>query len=236
MANDFFKFKQFTIRQDRCAMKVTTLACIQGAWLPDIKPKHILDIGAGTGLLSLMAAQKYECKIDAVEIEQDAFSQLKENSLQSPWGNRINCHHDDIINFARHNSSKYDLIISNPPFYKNQLKSSKAKINHARHEVGLTIEELIDASSRLISDSGKISILLPPIETTRLTEYCKRNSLFFSNQLVISDSEKKEPKAIVTILSKIPSNPIIRKFIIKNDNGTYSSEFISLLDAYYLYL
>ena len=217
-------------------MKVTTLACIQGAWLPDIKPKHILDIGAGTGLLSLMAAQKYDGKIDAVEIEQDAFSQLKENSLQSPWDNRINCHHDDIINFARHNSSKYDLIISNPPFYKNQLKSSKAKINHARHEVGLTIEELIDASSRLISDSGKISILLPPIETTRLTEYCKHNSLFFSNQLVISNSEKKEPKAIVTILSKIPSNPIIRKFIIKNDNGTYSSEFISLLDAYYLYL
>ncbi|MCK5367363.1 MAG: methyltransferase [Cyclobacteriaceae bacterium] len=84
MANDFFKFKQFTIRQDRCAMKVTTLACIQGAWLPDITPKNILDIGAGTGLLSLMAAQKYEGKIDAVEIEQDAFSQLKENSLQSP--------------------------------------------------------------------------------------------------------------------------------------------------------
>jgi len=217
-------------------MKVTTLACIQGAWLPDFMPINILDIGAGTGLLSLMAAQKYDCKIDAVEIEQDTFSQLKENSAQSPWNSRIKCHHTDVINFAKNINNKYDLIISNPPFYKNQLKSSNDKINHARHETGLSNEDLIDVSSRLISESGKISILLPPAETKKLAEACQRKFLFFSDQLLIKDSEKKEPKAIVTILSKKPSKLISKKMIIKNDNGAYSSNFISLLEPYYLYL
>lgn len=217
-------------------MKVTTLACIQGAWLPEFMPRSILDIGAGTGLLSLMAAQKYDCKIDAVEIDQDTYSQLKENSDRSPWKNRIKCHHDDVVNFTRHNSMKYDLIISNPPFYKNQLKSPDNKINHARHETGLSNEDLIDVSSRLISDFGKISILLPPAETTKLAELCRRKSLFFSDQLVISDSEKKEPNAIITILSKKPSNMISKNLIIKTESGSYSSRFISLLEPYYLHL
>ena len=217
-------------------MKVTTVACIQGAWLPKFSPKDILDIGAGTGLLSLMAAQKYHGEIDAIEIEHDAFDQLKENITQSPWNNRIKCYHDDIKDFAKHNSKKYDLIISNPPFYEKQLKSPIDQINHARHEAGLTIEELIDISNRLLYEPGKISILFPPAETIKLTKLCKLNSLFLSNQLVISDSEKKEAKAIVTILSKKPTNPIIKKLIIKNENGMYSSQFNSLLEAYYLNL
>ena len=236
MANDYFKFKQFTIYQDRCAMKVTTVACIQGAWLPHFSPSKILDIGAGTGILSLMAAQEYHGEIDAVEIEHEAFDQLKENIIQSPWNDRIKCYHDNIKNFAKHNSKRYDLIISNPPFYKNQLKSPNDKINHARHETGLSIKTLIDISTRLINEPGKISILLPPNETIKLVEFCKRKPLFLSDQLVISDSPKKEPKAIVTILSNKPSKSIIKKLIIKNENGLYSPEFNSLLEAYYLNL
>lgn len=236
MANDFFKFKQFTIHQDRCAMKVTTMACIQGAWLPDFKPKYILDIGAGTGLLSLMAAQKYNCEIDSVEIEYDAFDQLKENINYSPWHKRINCFHNDIKNFAKHSRKKYDFIISNPPFYEKQLKSANEKINHARHEAGLTINELIDICAHLLHESGKISILLPPIETKKLAKHCAGKSLSPTHQMVISDSEKKEPRAIVTILSKKQSATLVNKLVIKKDNGSYTSEFISLLEAYYLTL
>lgn len=216
-------------------MKVTTVACIQGAWLPHFSPNKILDIGAGTGLLSLMAAQQYNSEIDAIEIEQEAFDQLKENINQSPWKDRIKCYHDDIKDIDKHTSKRYDLIISNPPFYEKQLKSSNNQINYARHETGLTINELIDISTRLINESGKVSILLPPAETTILTKICKHKSLFLSDQLVISDSKKKEPNAIVTILSKKTSKLTIKNLTIKKGNRTYSSEFISLLDAYYLY-
>ena len=217
-------------------MKVTTLACIQGAWLPHLMPKNILDIGAGSGLLSLMAAQQYNCPIDAVEIERDAFTQLKENVAQSIWKSRITCHHEDIKNFAKHTSKRYDLIISNPPFYSKQLKSSNDKINHARHDTGLTNEELVDISDRLLNDSGNISILLPPAETAKLPRLCQQKSLFHSSQLLVSDSDGKEPKAIVTILSKKSSKTIIQKLAIKYENGQYSQDFISLLDPYYLYL
>ncbi len=217
-------------------MKVTTMACIQGAWIPDFSPKHILDIGAGTGLLSLMIAQKYPGDIDSVEIEHDAFDQLKENIALSPWNTRINCFHNDIKNFVKHSDKKYDFIISNPPFYEKQLKSANEKINHARHEAGLTINELIDICTRLINESGKISILLPPHETKKIVEHCEGKSLFLTHQLVISDSEKKEPRAIVTFLSRKQSATIVDKLVIKKDNGTYTLEFISLLEAYYLTL
>lgn len=217
-------------------MKVTTMACIQGAWLPDFTPNNMLDIGAGTGLLSLMAAQKYSGDIDSVEIEHDAFGQLKENVTLSLWKKRINCFHNDIKNFAKHSDKKYEFIISNPPFYEKQLKSANEKINHARHEAGLTINELIDICTRLIHKSGKISILLPPIETNKLAQHCAGNSLFANHQLVISDSEQKEPRAIVSILSKKQSTAIIDKLVIKKENGAYTSEFISLLEPYYLTL
>ena len=217
-------------------MKVTTMACIQGAWLPHLTPKNILDIGAGTGLLSLMTAQRYNCTIDSVEIDRDAFSQLKENVAQSLWKSRITCHHEDIKKFAKHTSKRYDLIISNPPFYSKQLKSSNAKINHARHDTGLTNEELVDISDRLLNDSGNISILLPLAESAQLHKLCEQISLFVASQLLISDSKGKEPKAIVTILSKKSLKTIAKRLIIKNDEGQYSQDFISLLDSYYLYL
>ena len=129
MAKDLFRFKQFTIRQDKCAMKVTTLGCIQGSWIPTIKANHVLDIGAGTGLLSLMVAQKCQCKIDAVEIDKDAFNQLTDNVFNSPWANLIDCHHADINHFASSTKRTYDFIISNPPFFSNQQKSPNAQIN-----------------------------------------------------------------------------------------------------------
>ncbi len=235
MSKDYFRFKQFTIFQDQCAMKVTTLACIQGAWLPDISPKNVLDIGAGTGLLTLMSAQEFDCKIDAVEIDSDAYAQMKENVANSTWFNRITCHHDDIKNFALLNN-KYDFIISNPPFFENQLKSSKNKINKAKHESGIKMNDLVDAISNLLSNDGKVSILLPPYETTGMIELCKSKLLYPDKQLIICDSEKKDPKCIVTILSKKPKKIKISRLIIKRSDGFYTDQFKSLLKEFYLYL
>ena len=137
MANTYFQFRQFIIHQDRCAMKVTTDACLFGAWVANqIKNtgsefSTALDIGTGTGLLSLMVSQKNDLKIDTIEIEDDAFEQLKENIADSPWKDRINLFHNDVRNFIF--NQQYDVIFSNPPFYENELKSDDAKRNLALH-------------------------------------------------------------------------------------------------------
>lgn len=236
MANDYFDFKQFRIRQNRCAMKITTLACIQGAWLPDISPKNIIDVGAGTGLLSLMVAQKFDGEIDAVEIDGAAFLQLRENINQSPWNHRIRCHHTGISVFEKENKIPFDFIITNPPFFRNQLKSSKAKVNLAKHEDGLLLEDLIKICSKLIGEWGIISILLPVAAVDDLKRYCSHYSLNISDQLVITDSGNKKPNAIISYLSRSRLNPWTKQICIKNRNGDYSKEFIALLKDYYLNL
>lgn len=236
MPNNFFKFKQFTIHQDGCAMKVTTLACIQGSWLAEYIPEKVLDIGAGTGLLSLMIAQKYPSIIDAVEIDSNATNQLKRNINESPWKDRINYHHNNIKIFAKHCSNSYDFIIANPPFFENQLKSPNIQINRARHESELTIKELLNISTTLLTPQGKLSILLPPAETEKMIEIGRNNSLFICDQLVISDTTHKPPIGIVTILSRMQSIPKPKNLIIKSEEGEYTQDFILLLKDYYLYL
>ena len=146
MANSYFQFKQFTIRQDRCAMKVTTDGCLFGAWAaekinsvthPDYFGKELvinscIDIGTGTGLLALMMAQQSKLFIDTIEIDKDAFEQASENIAASPWAGRIKIIHRDAKGFTSQN--KYNVIISNPPFYEKELKGQDAKKNLAHQE------------------------------------------------------------------------------------------------------
>lgn len=217
-------------------MKVTSLACIQGAWLPEINPGKILDIGAGTGLLSLMAAQKYKANIDAVEIEADAFHQLSENIALSPWSDRIYSHHQDIRFFAKENSRTYDLIISNPPFYQNQLKSGDLKIDQARHELSLTLPELLHVVHKSLAPDGICSILLPDKETQELLLLASSSPLFAIGQLIISDNPEKPAKAAVTLLSRNKGNNEQRYLNIKTSKKIFTSEYITLLRPYYLNL
>jgi tRNA1Val (adenine37-N6)-methyltransferase len=138
LGNSYFQFKQFTVHQGDCAMKVTTDACIQGAWTPVQKDEvRILDIGAGTGLLSLMLAQKApNAIVDAVELNEQAATQAGQNFAGSPWADRLNVICSDIQGYRA--THKYDLIISNPPFFNNSLKGPEASRNNARHTTALT--------------------------------------------------------------------------------------------------
>src|SRR5437868_5022622 len=144
MPNNYFQFKQFIIQQDNCAMKVCTDACLFGAYianeLQSIPVNTILDIGAGTGLLSLMLAQKTTAVIDAVEIDNAAFEQAKENIAASPWKEKINTYHADISTFKT--GKRYEHIISNPPFFEDDLRSNDEKKNFAKHDSSLTLENL----------------------------------------------------------------------------------------------
>lgn len=183
MSNTWFRFKQFTIHQDRCAMKVTTDACLFGAWVASqiphsSQPKTVLDIGTGTGLLSLMLAQAHSnLQIDAVEIDPEAAQQARENCANSPWGSRIRVIEGDIQAPLQVLRNSYDIIVTNPPFYENELVSENRKKNIAHHSNRLILNDLIEAIENKISDTSAVFILFPAKREVALINKLKESNL-----------------------------------------------------------
>lgn len=244
MANPYFQFKQFTIYQDRTAMKVTTDACLFGAWVVEevksqkLKIKSLLDIGTGTGLLSLMFVQKNPTTdILAIEIDKDAAGQAKENVDLSPWEDRVQIINDDIKNLSF--PDKYDLIISNPPFYENELKSESKKKNLAHHSENLILEELLAVIKNNLNPDGDFFLLLPYKRNEEIKILFRDQQLQISKILFVRQSAKHD---YFRIMLKGKLNNItgeeteLDEISIWNDEQEYTEEFISLLKDYYLYL
>ncbi len=237
VGNSYFDFKQFRISQEGCAMKVTTDACIQGAWTPVTNNvKRVLDIGTGTGLLSLMIAQKSnEVIIDAAEIDIDAARQAQVNIAASPWADRINVLTCDISEF--NSGYKYDMIICNPPFFNNSLLSDKEAKNKARHTVTLTYENLFDAIKNNLSDNGTASILLPVPESNMWEELVTGSGWHVINTLSVKHRDNATVKRKVIIISNTPPETTrSQTLVIQENNGSYTEVFTKLLAPYYLNL
>lgn len=233
MANSYFQFKQFRVNQDQCAMKVGTLACIFGASIKADHPKKILDIGTGTGLLSLMAAQRFkEAVIEAVEIDESAFKQAKNNFKISPWSTRLHIQHGDFLKTTYLN--KFNLILSNPPFFDNHLKSPDLQINLARHTDQLPLNLLIENVKGLLEKDGFFAILLPEMEMTSFIEVAEKYKLFPCFQLNILNFQDQPPKAIVCQFTFRASPFLERDLIIRKSNHEYSEEYMALLKDFYL--
>lgn len=238
MSNHFFQFKKFKIEQEHCAMKVCTDACLFGAWMVEYlllqefsNQIQILDIGTGTGLLSLMAAQEINCKIDAIEIDEAAAHQATFNFVDSTFCSKLNLILADIKNW---NSDKtYDIIISNPPFFENDLASPDAKRNLALHSSALTLKDLIGISEKKLNENGIIALLIPFQRKAEMLELAAINGL-----KLIANADIKQT----------PQHPYFRSFlafsrnaknlqseqIIIQDNRVYTDRFIKLLKNYYL--
>jgi tRNA1Val (adenine37-N6)-methyltransferase len=161
--NKPFKFKQFTINQDRCAMKIGTDGVLLGAWASiENQPESVLDIGAGTGILSLMLAQRSTAPtIEALEIEEDAYEQCVENFEASDWADRLFCFHAGLDEFVAEIDEPYDLIISNPPFYSEEVSSGNTSRDTARQNQSLPFDELLDGVSKLLSSDGLFATIIP---------------------------------------------------------------------------
>jgi tRNA1Val (adenine37-N6)-methyltransferase len=194
MPNDYFQFKQFTIHQDKCAMKVCTDACLFGTWIahsPQLTAHNILDIGTGTGLLSLILAQNFSnAIIDAVEIDEAAAQQAKENFEASPWKERLTVYTGSIQYVNLTTNHFYDIIISNPPFYENDLKSDNEKRNLALHSAELSLEELVTAVDKFLKDDGSLFILLPYHRTKYFEESATEQNLFIKEKILIKQTPK----------------------------------------------
>jgi tRNA1Val (adenine37-N6)-methyltransferase len=236
MGKNIFAFKEFTIHQDRCAMKVTTDACLFGAWVVSKMndPKRILDIGAGTGLLSLMLAQSTPAAIDAVELEDQAFAQMKENVEASRFKKNIHSIHADINNHQI--NEPYDLIISNPPFHEEQLKSENKEINLARHQEGLLFSDLLLVSKRSVAANGSVFILMPFYREKECCEWVAQAGGSMKRIARVRHSGLHNPFRVMFEIVFEYAITIEEEIIIHEGNGTYTAEFTRLLKPYYLYL
>ena len=240
MPNHFFQFKQFIVRQDSCAMKVCTDACVLGAFVADTINKEawsihrILDIGTGTGLLSLQLAQKTTAIIDAIEIDKPAYDQAKQNFLNSPWKNRLTVVNEDALQFDA--GKQYDLVIANPPFYEDSLRSVNEKKNAAKHDTTLTLEKLLEVIQKNLSITGKAAVLLPFYRLGYFEKMATTNGLFLTKKLLLRHTETHPYFRGILIFSRIKKEAVTAEMIFKKEDGKYSKEFNELLKDYYLYL
>lgn len=238
MPNHYFEFKQFRVDQDQCAMKVCTDACLFGAWAGstindfDIAPKSIMDIGAGTGLLSLMIAQTCTAQIDAVEIETGAAIQAAANCKASPWKDRINLIHL-ALQAVKKNEPLYDFIICNPPFYEQDLKSPDSNKNLALHSQALTLKELLVSVNKLLCEKGKFALLLPFERKTIFLSMAENEGFYLQKCTDVQQTEKHPHFRTMLLLSRKNSAVKTDSMAIKINNE-YSSEFRALLTPYYL--
>ncbi|HUQ66655.1 MAG TPA: methyltransferase [Flavitalea sp.] len=230
MPNNYFSFRQFTVHQDKAAMKVCTDACLFGAWIASEitrkKVQRILDIGAGTGLLSLMVAQVSDAIIDAVEIDSNAYLQASQNFAGSPWNERMKVHHCAVQEFKP--AYVYDVVISNPPFYDNDLLSPDDKKNLAMHSTQLSTNELFDSIKRLIKIGGEIAMLVPYQKVEVTERKIRESNLFIDKKVEVKQSEKHTPFRCMYLIKDVFSYPSERKITVKDD------EFNTLLKNYYL--
>jgi tRNA1Val (adenine37-N6)-methyltransferase len=238
MGQGFFQFKQFRINQEAAAMKVTTDACLFGAWIKlEQKPVDILDIGTGTGLLSLMCVQNHpQATIDAVEIDEQAFRQAGDNFRQSPFNHRLHAIYGDINSISL--PKKYDVIISNPPFYEREIPSSTRTRNVAHHSDSLLLTQLMPAIKDLLHPGGKFFLLLPYKRNEEIKKLLTGFS-FHIDEMVLVRQTVNHAYFRIMIKGSLDSDEtrtIIDELAIKDANNNYTPEFTSLLKPFYLIL
>ncbi len=242
MANHYFQFKQFIIHQDACAMKVTTDSCLFGSMIGSLLNENIiqnvLDIGSGSGLLSLMIAQQYpEALIDAIEIDDAAANQAVENIQASPWKDQIQVVHTDIKLYKA--DKKYDLVISNPPFYENELKSPSMRKNIAHHQTHLLPADLVQAICENISESGKFILLLPYKKKDEWLMLIKKVGLQAEQIVLVKQTINHSSYFRMIIQGSVGTGvENIKESVItiKDGDNQYTDAFKLLLKDYYLQL
>jgi tRNA1Val (adenine37-N6)-methyltransferase len=237
MANSFFQFKQFTLHQDQCAMKVCTDACILGAWFSAKIPPYstILDIGSGTGLLMMMLAQRSQAEIHGIEIDGAAYKQLKENTSQNDWGKRLTVFPGDARHFQF--PLKYDFIISNPPFFDNDLQSTSEPEQIAKHSKLLRLDELIEVIGHNLQPHGAFGILLP----YHRWEYFDKLAVMHHFSLAEKGFIKQSPRhpffrAVLHYTRNQHELATTFELTIQQEDRSYTPAFVELMKEYYLYL
>ena len=235
MANHWFQFRNFLIVQSGSAMKVGTDSLILGSRIKPPEDGLILDIGAGTGLLSLMMAQKSNAVVHAVEINEDACKDAKTNFQSSKWSNRLQLHAMSIQDFASHPDFaqlKFDCILSNPPYFVNSLLSSNENRRLARHNTSLSRQDLLRAVGKLLSPMGTFHLILPFEQTDAFSHTALLSGLFEYNRLIIKPTEEKSPNRVILSFRREKSFRTEENLTLRI-NGVYSADYLDLCAEFY---
>lgn len=233
-----FTFKQFSIQQDRCAMKVGTDGVLLGAWTPLYnEPYSVLDIGSGTGLIALMIAQRsFAEQIDAIEIDDNAFSQCFENFEASPWVDRLYAYHSSLEDFTEEffEEITYDLIVSNPPFYSENYKSGNEQRDVARFTDSLPFEQLIACTEGLLSEEGIFATIIPYKEEDAFLELASAYGLYPFKICRVQGTPDTEIKRSMIAMTRIPAEIKYEKLIIELERHQYTDQYKELTKDFYL--
>ncbi|MEI6141996.1 MAG: methyltransferase [Mariniphaga sp.] len=231
--NNWFQFKQFRIEQRRAAMKVGTDGVLLGAWTPIEDSHTILDVGTGTGLVALMLAQRSKSVIDALEIDQLASDEARFNFKQSVWYDRLHCIQGDFNIFAKDSTTSYDLIVSNPPFFVNSLKTKDPSLSIARHSETLTFEQLITGAKLRLVPSGCLCVIIPLQSCPEFKETSRISGFYLRKQTTVIPKIGKPAKRALLAFSLQKCYPIVDELIILDSNGLYTDQFKSLTASFY---
>jgi tRNA1Val (adenine37-N6)-methyltransferase len=232
-----FQFKQFSLEQDRCAMKIGTDGVLLGAWTPiENNPFSILDIGAGTGVIALMLAQRSNAEqIDALEIDEEAYEQSVDNFENSPWSDRLFCFHAGLDEFVEEPEDEYDLIVSNPPFYTDDYKSDNEQRDLARFADAMPFEDLIEAADLLLSENGIFALIIPYKEEQNFLALAKDYELYPLKITHVKGTPTTEIKRSLLAFSRNENvNFTIDELIIETARHAYTPEYIELTKDFYL--
>jgi tRNA1Val (adenine37-N6)-methyltransferase len=234
-----FYFKQFAVSQDRCAMKVGTDGVLLGAWADTDGVETALDIGTGCGVIAIMLAQRTVrqlfSRIHAVEIDRDSCEQAEENMCRSPWPDRLRVFHAPIQDYAKQTTTRYDLVVSNPPFFTNGIISKNGNRAAARHALNLTHDDLLSATDSLLREEGRLCVVLPLVEGLRFERLARSYSLFCTR---ITEVRPTAGKNVVRLLMQFErrQRPLQKDSLViqKERNNDWTEEYAKLTGAFYL--
>ncbi|ULC60913.1 methyltransferase [Flaviramulus sp. BrNp1-15] len=231
-----FKFKQFQVNQDQCAMKIGTDSVLLGAWTSIEKlPFSVLDIGSGTGILSLMLAQRSNAEvIDALEIDDNAYEQCVDNFEHSQWGDRLFCYHASLEEFAEEIEDQYNLIICNPPFYSENYKTESQQRDLARFNDAMPFEHLLQSVSKLLIQDGLFSVIIPFKEEERFVSLASKFNLYPNRILHVKGNPTSEIKRSLIEFTFNKSDIKKEVLIIETERHRYTEDYINLTKDFYL--
>ncbi|MEI7503665.1 MAG: methyltransferase [Paludibacter sp.] len=237
MSNPYFSFKQFTVFHHLCAMKVGIDGVLLGAWTYVDNASSILDIGSGSGLITLMLAQRSASQIVAIDIDADAILQTDDNVSKSPWKNRIRTKEISLQLFVTETTERFDLIVSNPPYFVNSTQAPSLGRTTARHTGSLSHEELIENAKLLLKPTGRICLILPVNEGLQCVDFAESVGLFCTKQVTVFPKPEAAAKRLLLEFCLQSSPKIESELTIEsNERHQYSPEFSELAKEFYLKL
>ncbi len=232
MSHSYFQFKQFTVWHDRCAMKVGTDGVLLGAWAPVEGARRVLDVGTGTGLVALMMAQRSLASIVAVEMDEPAARQARENAGRSPWADRIEVVQADFTLY--HPQEKFDVIVSNPPYFADSLRCPDAQRTNARHTGALTYETLLQGASAMLTNDGSFTLIAPAEMTDRIIDIARAFGLFPVRKLLVRTRPEGGFRRVLLTFLFEERTCVAEELLTEVERHRYSEAYVELTKEFYL--